>query len=89
MLNLHIIKKNIKTKNLLTEKSTKKGLSMFIYISVILIASVYIKDKNYYPQVLLEKCEHVAREKKTSNFITDDIEIYSDDSDEKIQMKKK
>ena len=80
MLNLHIIKKNIKAKNVLTEKSTKK---------VILIASVYIKDKNYYPQVFLEKCENVAREKKTSNFITDDIEIYSDDSDEKIQMKKK
>ena len=56
---------------------------------MILIASVYIKDKNYYPQVFLEKCENVAREKKTSNFITDDIEIYSDDSDEKIQMKKK
>ena len=36
--------------------NTKEG-SQCIYISVILIASVYIKDKNYYPQLFLEKCE--------------------------------
>ena len=48
-----------------------------------LIDLVYIKDKNYYPQVFLEKYKHVFR-KKRSYFVTDDIEIYSD---EKTQMK--
>ena len=63
-------------------------------MSVILIDSVYIKDKNSYPQVFLEKYEHVVRKKKRSYLITDDMEIYSDgsddsdDSDEKTEMKK-
>ena len=48
---------------------------------MILIDSVYIKDKNYYPQVFLEKYEHVVRKKKRSYFITDNIEINFDDSD--------
>ena len=69
---------------------------------MILIASGYIKDKKYCPQVFLEKCHYVVREKKMSAFITDDIEIYqnkcdhgdsddsnhSDDFDEKTKMKK-
>ena len=71
-------------KILMTKKYTREG-SQFIYISVIFIDSVYIKNKNYYLQVFLEKYEYVSRET--------DVEIYSDDSDEensneKIQMKK-
>ena len=31
--------------------------------------------------MFLEECKYVVKEKKTSKFITDDIEIYSDDSD--------
>ena len=69
------------------EKVNKKKGCQCIYISVILIVSVYIKDKNYYSQVFLEKYKYV-REKKMSNFITDNIEINSDDSDEKTRMKK-
>ena len=75
----------------------KEG-SQCIYISVILIDSVYIKDKNYYPQEFLEKYKYVVREAKMANFITDNIEIYSDEensddseeenSDEKIKIKK-
>ena len=56
---------------------------------MILTDSVYIKDKSYSPQVFLEKYKCVVR-KKRSCFITDDIEIYSDDSDdsdEKTQIK--
>ena len=53
-----------------------KESSHCIYISVIVIDSVYIKDKNYYPQVFLEKYKHVLRRKKTSYSVTDDIEIY-------------
>ena len=58
---------------------------------MILIASVYKKNKNNYPQVFLEKDEYITRAKKISSFITDDKEIYSDDSDDsdkKTQMKK-
>ena len=50
-----------------------------------------MKDKNYYCQVLLEKYKHVVRAKKMSNFITGNVEIYSDDSDdfdEKTEIKK-
>ena len=47
-----------------------------------MIDSVYKIDKNYYPQVFLEECKYVVQEKKKSKFITDNIEIYSDDSDE-------
>ena len=53
---------------------------------MILINSVYIKNKNYYHQVFLEKYE-LLLEKKRSYFLTDNIEVYSDDSDEKTQMK--
>lgn len=42
----------------------------------------------YYPQVVLEKYENVIREKNMSNFITNDVKIYFDDSDEKIPIKK-
>ena len=52
------------------------------------IDSVYRKDKTYYPQVFLEECKYVLKEKKVAKYITDDIEISHDfdreDSDEKI-----
>ena len=47
------------------------------------------KDKSYYPQVFLEECKYVVKEKQTSKFITDYTEFYSDDdSDREILMKK-
>ena len=60
-------------------------------MSVTLIDSVYIRNKNSGPQVFLEKYKHIVRKKKRSYFIADNIEIYSvdsDGSDEKIEMKK-
>ena len=39
--------------------------------------------KNYYPQVFLEECKYIFKEKKESRFINVDSEISSDDSDEK------
>ena len=84
-------KKYIKTKiksykgkintNFHNNEISKEG-SEFICESVILLDSVYKKDKNYYPQVFLE-CKYVTKEKKRSikKFITDNIEISSDDSD--------
>ena len=52
-----------------------------------LIDSVYIKYKNYYPQVFLERYKHVVKKKEQSYFFTENKEIYSDDSDEETQMK--
>ena len=85
-------KKYIKTKvksykgkintNFHNNEISKEG-SEFICESVILLDSVYKKDKNYYPQVLLEECKYVVKERKKSikRFINDNIEISSDDSD--------
>ena len=43
-----------------------------------MIDSVYKKDKNYYPQVFLERCDVIFIEKKMSNF-NGGIKIYSDE----------
>ena len=45
------------------------------------IDSVFRASKNYYPQVFLEQCKYVFKEKETPGYITDDIEISSDDCD--------
>ena len=52
-----------------------------IYLSVIVIGSVYRTGKNYHLQVFLEECNCVVKEKNMADYITD-IEISSDDSDE-------
>ena len=70
-----------KIKANLYDKKIPKESSQCIYLSVILIDSVYKKDKNYYPQLFLEICKYVVQEKNMSIFITDNIEISSDDSD--------
>ena len=44
-----------------------------------MIVSLYRKDNKYYPEVFLEECKYVVKEKNTSKFITD--EISADDSD--------
>ena len=52
----------------------KEG-SQYICLSVILIDSVFRTGENYYPQVFLEECKYVAKEKKISKYIIDDTEI--------------
>ena len=63
-------------------KTPKEGCE-YICLTVIFVDLVYRKDKNYYPQVYLEECKYVTKEKRKSikNFITYDIKISSDDSD--------
>ena len=39
--------------------------------------------KNYYLQVFLGECKYVTKENKMPDYITDDVEISSDDSDRK------
>ena len=45
--------------------------------------------KNYNPQVFLEECKYVIKEKKMLEYITDEIEISSYDSDAKNSNKEK
>ena len=61
-----------------------------------MIDSVFRRGDNCYPQVFLEECKYVVKEKKISKYIVDDIEISSDsdiensdeeNSDEKISEK--
>ena len=51
---------------------------------------MYTKDNKYYPKVFLEECKYVLKEKKIHNYITDEVEISSDEEDllEKIQMER-
>ena len=66
--------------------NTQKEGSQFIYLFVILIDFFCRTGKNYYPQVFVEECKYVAKEKKMPEYFTNDIEISSDsdreDSDE-------
>ena len=43
--------------------------------------TIFRTGKNYYPQVFLEECKYIIKEKKMPEYITDKIEISSDDSD--------
>ena len=47
------------------------------------INSVFRTGKNYYPQVFVEEWKYIVKEKKMSEYITDDIEIPVDGSDRK------
>ena len=43
--------------------------------------SVFRAAKNCYHQVFLEECKYIVKEKKIPEYITDEIETSSDDSD--------
>ena len=43
-----------------------------------MIDSAFRTDENYYPQVFLEECKYVVKEKKIPKYIIDNIEISSD-----------
>ena len=43
-----------------------------------MIDSVFRKGKNYYPQVFVEECKYVVKEKKIPEYITVNIEVSSD-----------
>ena len=65
--------------NFHNNKIPKEG-SQCIWLSVILIDFVFRAGSNYYPQVFLDKCKYVVKEKKIPKYIIDDIE----DSDRKF-----
>ena len=64
--------------DILLWKNQHKEVSQFISLSIVLIKSVFKTGKNYYPQVFLEECKYVIKEKKTPEYITDNVEISSD-----------
>ena len=65
----------------------KKSIKIFkedshcLCLLVILIDFVFKMGKNYYQQVVLEECKYIVKEKKISKFITNELEISSDESD--------
>ena len=59
----------------------------FICLSVIFIDSVFRTGKHYYPQVLLEECKYVVKEKKIPKYIFNDTEISSDSDRESSDEK--
>ena len=65
-----------------------KESSQCIYLSVILIDSVFRRGKNYYPLVFSEEFKYLIKEKKMPKYITGDVEISSDEnSDEENSYK--
>ena len=50
-------------------------------LAVISLDSALKKDENYYPQVFLKECKYIK--KNVIRQITQDIETFSSDSDEK------
>ena len=64
-------------KNFYNDKIPEED-SQFICLSVILIDSVFRTGKDYYPQVFLEECKYVVKEKKIPNYIIGNVEISSD-----------
>ena len=58
-----------------------------------MLDSIVKTVKNYYPQVFLEECKYVIKEKKINKYIIDGVEISSDSHEEtlleKIQIEKK
>ena len=46
-----------------------------------MIDSVCEIGKSYYPQVLLEECKYIVKEREKSNYISHELEMCSDDSD--------
>ena len=61
-------------------------------MSVTLLDSILRAGTNYYPQVFLDECKYVVKEKKIHKYIINDVEISSDSDEEtlleKIQMEK-
>ena len=51
-------------------------------LSVILIDSVFRMSKNNYSEVFSEECKDIVKEKKMTKYITDDLQISSNDFDE-------
>ena len=54
----------------------------YICFAPIYIDSVLRVDKKNYPQVYLEQCKHKIKRRKPADFIDDEVDLSSDDSDD-------
>ena len=70
----------------LIENIMKFGKKLKIVLKKKLIDSVFTTSKNYCPQMFLEECKYIAKEREMPEYITDEVEI-SSGSDRKILMK--
>ena len=51
-------------------------------LSVILLHSIFVNsDKEYYPQIFLEECKYVIKNRKIINTINEDLELSESDDD--------
>ena len=62
-----------KNTNFYNNKISKEG-SQCICLSLVLI-NFSLEQANFYPQVVLEECKYVDKQKKIPEYITDEIEI--------------
>ena len=58
-------------------KIPKEG-SRCVCLPINLIDSVFRTGKNYYPWVFLEECKQVVKEKKMTEYITEEVELSFD-----------
>ena len=68
-LKAKIKSKGRKTHAKFQDNRIPREVFQFICLSVILIDSVFRTDKNYYPQVFLEECRYVVKEKWFLNIL--------------------
>ena len=48
----------------------------FVCLSIILLDSIFVNSqKEYYPQILLEECKYVVKNKKIVSTINEDLEL--------------
>ena len=64
----HILIK-LNTYNKTVIYNNNKICSQYIYLSVILIDSVFKINKNYYPQVYFKQCKYDVKEEKISTIL--------------------
>ena len=50
-------------------------------MSLIILDSVIIVSKKYYPQTLLEECKYEIKKTKMENLINDDLDLTSSDNE--------
>ena len=50
-------------------------------MSLIILDSVIIVSKKYYPQTLLEECKYETKTTKMENLINDDLDLTSSDNE--------
>ena len=63
-----------------------KERTHYVCIAAICIDSVLSIDKKNFPQVYLEQCKYKARKRKLVDFIDNEVDLSSDDSDYWLRM---